>query len=345
MRIGPDVDPRYSQECIEVLASVDSLASNEFEILSIRRQNGGLFNYLLYIETNKGDFIYKKYLDEQDTPLFSPPKIPAEQRSRLAYTVQSLAEQKTCSYQRVIPTIIKYHRSTNSIIMEAICNPRLLIDDLSAGTIPTMVLEVLATAMAQFHQETFLNHSDDDLLANERFRDFKLGLQYFNIGMEIGGKPGRIIADFAAEYKSRKLCVTHGDLNSRNILMSPSDAEALWIIDFEQAHLGTPAFDLGYILSEIFISWEYFGNPPKMLASIERFLDTYFSVFKAMDRTEVELEITLHLASQAIYRFLGPSRESWTFYVEDGRRKELLIDRAKDMITWPVRPVLEFLRD
>ena len=45
------------------------------------------------------------------------------------------------------------------------------------------------------------------------------------------------------EMLDRRLCLVHGDFSPKNVLVG--DGGALWLIDFEVAHAGDPAFDLG----------------------------------------------------------------------------------------------------
>jgi hypothetical protein len=62
--------------------------------------------------------------------------------------------------------------------------------------------------------------------------------------------------------------------NSRNIIASELEIR---VIDFEQSHLGTPAYDLSYILCELLISMETFGAGSQFGKTLGAFLDRYFA--------------------------------------------------------------------
>jgi hypothetical protein len=48
----------------------------------------------------------------------------------------------------------------------------------------------------------------------------------------------------------RRSCLVHGDFSPKNVLVGDA---ALWVIDFEVAHLGDPAFDVAFLLSHLML--------------------------------------------------------------------------------------------
>lgn len=54
------------------------------------------------------------------------------------------------------------------------------------------------------------------------------------------------------EMAGRRICLTHGDFSPKNVLVAP-DGTGLWVIDFEVAHLGDPAFDVAFLLSHLLL--------------------------------------------------------------------------------------------
>ena len=55
---------------------------------------------------------------------------------------------------------------------------------------------------------------------------------------------------YAAQLASRRLCLSHGDFSPKNILVGP---RRTWVIDFEVAHLGDPAFDVAFLLTHLLL--------------------------------------------------------------------------------------------
>ena len=50
------------------------------------------------------------------------------------------------------------------------------------------------------------------------------------------------------EMRRRRSCLVHGDVSPKNVLTGPG---LLWLIDFEVAHRGDPAFDIAFMLSHL----------------------------------------------------------------------------------------------
>jgi len=328
------------EDCIAVLLAAEEVNLVHEDILGISRQTGGLFNFLLRVETSHGVFFYKQYLDNEPNALYDPPKIPASARALLACEVQRLALESTRLLgTTVIPKIVHFDHERSAFLMTEADGGNPLIDLLSSGEIPDVMIVQLPKVLACLHQATYGRFPQDSFYGNRAFRDFKLQLQYDDIASRLDQKESDVILRCREHYQACSDCVTHGDINSRNILVGQHTIE---VIDFEQSHLGTPAYDLAYILSEVFISMECFGQSTTSSCVISQFLDNYFEYFHAVDRDKVETEMTVHFVVQTLYRFWGPSRASWTFYVEDGDR-ERIIRRSRSLL-FGKGPISELLK-
>lgn len=58
------------------------------------------------------------------------------------------------------------------------------------------------------------------------------------------------IEKYLNALRDGRSCLVHGDFSPKNVLVSP-DAQRLWVIDFEVAHYGDPAFDVAFLLSHL----------------------------------------------------------------------------------------------
>lgn len=308
-----DIPEKRMRDCLALLGSVCS--PKEFnEIAEIRLQTGGLFNFLLRIQTSERVMFFKQYLDDMSSEIYSLPKIPAMDRARLAYEVQELAYSATEHLQlETVPKLIHLDEKRSAFLMAEANGSSALTEYLSRGEIPSVVLNQLPLALACLHRSTHGLYSTKSLFGNREFRDFKLNLQYDGIRAHLTESEAKIVMQCKERYQARSACVTHGDINSRNIIVGPS---RMGIIDFEQSHLGAPSYDIAYILCEILISAVQFRREKDITEIFTRFIDHYFEESKFDNRDECEREITQHLAIQTIYRFVGPSRASWTYYVD-----------------------------
>ncbi len=141
------------------------------------------------------------------------------------------------------------------------------------------------------------------------FKSHKMRLQYCSL-MPILTAPARSRVSALVDcYASEVECVVHGDLNSRNVLVTKDGCRAT-VIDFEQAHLGTRVFDVAYLLSEFFLRL-WLHRRAFLSAAIVDFLQGYQSGYSGDDES-FQRAVGIHLWPQLIYRFVGPSRMTWT---------------------------------
>ena len=297
--------------------------------LKVEVQTGGLFNKVYKIEYGKQSWYIKQYLKQNTSSVFNPPKINPEKRSKLAFEVQKECYRLN-KIDSPVPNVF-HDIETNTLIIEGMPNPILMIDLISTNKLIKNHGASISKTIALLHKK-FTRHvyCSAPLYQNTEFRDFKLKLQYEEIANELGQGYYNIILDLVARYKAELITVLHGDLNSRNIIVNGIDSNKLGIIDFEQSHIGNPIYDISYFLCEIYISCLYYNNINLLQEYVNSFLQTYIDNNNTFSLKEYFKDLKLHLAVQIIYRFLGPSRKSWTFYVKES---ENIINFAKGILT------------
>lgn len=298
--------------------------------LSVGKQTGGLFNHVLRVEDGKTGrtWFLKQYLDKNVSAVFSPPKIPKESRADLAFKVHDMARDFAAAATLGSVSVPVVKKEGEVLVIDGIQNPRELIHDFVEGRPTSQNLGDVGTVLGGLHQETFEKdrYTKDPLFQNTEFRDFKLTLQYYNIADQSSLTPteSQAVRSLCDVYKTQAHCVLHGDINSRNIILSESADSQGGVIDFEQSHVGHPAYDLSYILCESFISGMYHGSSAKMAEGIKQCLESHSRVFDWDQLPDMEEEFGKHLALQAVYRFLGPSRASWTHYIEESKKAPII---------------------
>lgn len=97
------------------------------------------------------------------------------------------------------------------------------------------------------------------------------------------------------EMAGRRRCLTHGDFSPKNVLVGPDNQE-LWVIDFEVAHLGDPAFDVAFLVSHFLLKSLY---RPRDAATFAR------CVIKFTDSWSKSISHDLHPSWPAISRQVG----------------------------------------
>lgn len=313
-------------EKIEQFLRKKVLNIGDDDYIKIEEQKGGLFNKVLKVTHEDEIWFIKEYLDKNVSSVFSPPKISAQIRSELAYIVQNQSFL-LCSVEKTVPKV-HYYSERNTLFVEGVENPVDMINVISSGNIKLKHSEIIAKSISKLHNY-YLNSKEctNSLFLNSKFRDFKLELQYTQIASQLGGEYENIINKLSYRYKNQLNTVLHGDLNSRNIVINNND-DNIGIIDFEQSHIGNPIYDISYFLCEIYISCLFFKKIDFLKKYVFTFLNSYTKHCE-FELKEYSSDFKLHLAVQIIYRFIGPSKNSWTFYINNGSE---ILEFAKNIL-------------
>ena len=142
-------------------------------------------------------------------------------------------------------------------------------------------------------------------------------------------------------------CFVHADFSPKNILVH---SVGLTLVDFETAHAGDPAYDLGFFLSHLLLkaarSGPDLGPYP---ALIETFLDAYRARTEALPLGDLDRRAAAHASACALARvdgkspvdYLDPSRQG---VVRDFALAALLAPPGScselvPLLAWKVRQV------
>lgn len=335
------IDTGYNKIVREYTSLLSPIIGLDNKHIKIQDRSTGVWNNIVFeVSTPHKTYYFKKYRKFSKINNYSPPNIPAKVRAKVSYTVQSIASLSFVDKYQLVPSILT--KNNTSFIMDAAPNAKCLLEYLKLGDCPKSVVTILPRALARFHNSTDVDLIDPpSIFSDTKFRDYKLSLQYLNIAKLLEPKANNIIEDFEGSYRKSNLCIVHGDLNSKNILIGAN--EEVSVIDFEQSHIGTPAYDLAYILSEIYISSVQFHENTDLKNACNHFLHEYLKIINGYDYTSLITEATLHFAIQIIYRFNGPSHLVWTSYVGNVERDKIL-KFAKSLISQNVIPITSIFR-
>lgn len=326
------IDQASLKHCRNLLKPIaDDLSIESADISYV--EAGVWNNSIMKIEISGKTYYFKEYRKLINIPNYSPPNISAKKRAGIAYLAQSRASTTFESSYKLTPRILSF--DDTAFIMEAIPEADHLLSYLSRGECPDTIIKDLPMGLAAFHTSASSKIGEASLWQDSRFRNYKLRLQYYNGIQQLSAHQGEIIKRFTDDYKKLRHCIVHGDLNSKNVLLAPD--EKAYVIDFEQAHLGSPAYDLAFILSELYIASIMFRNNVNFQRLCRVFAERYLNSLEGYDVPAIACEATIHLAMQVLYRFNGPSRAVWTSYV-DGSSGQEAIEQAKTFIT--DRPLL-----
>ena len=131
---------------------------------------------------------------------------------------------------------------------------------LMAGQPQPATAAMLGEILARWHRETFLSPDLGDRLEDyTAFEMLRIEPYYRTVASrapEVAGPLNSLIDRLAAQ----RLCLVHGDFSPKNILVAPGSArpgdlhpDGLWVIDFEAAHRGDPAFDIAFMCTHLLL--------------------------------------------------------------------------------------------
>lgn len=124
-----------------------------------------------------------------------------------------------------------------------------------------------------------------------------------------------------AMWRARR-CFVHGDYSPKNVLVGD---ETLWLIDFEVAHLGDPAFDVAFLLNHLVLkSVRRPADRPALRRCAEAFGEAYA---RGCGNPVAGRHLVAHLACLLAARVVGKSPAEY-LDAESGRRVVAVALRA-----------------
>jgi 5-methylthioribose kinase len=138
----------------------------------------------------------------------------------------------------------------------------------------------------------------------------------------------------AAPATLARRCFVHADFSPKNILVH---AGGLTLVDFETAHAGDPAYDLGFVLSHLLLKAAHATSaaaPAPDGTLISAFLDTYRAQTAGLPDAPAALDhrAALHAAACALARIDGKSPVDYL----DAPRQEAVRRFARATLLEPV---------
>ena len=120
--------------------------------------------------------------------------------------------------------------------------------------------------------------------------------------------------------------LVHGDYSPKNVLVDPEDDGRPWIIDFEVAHWGDPAFDVAFLLNHLLIKSMY---RPRDGPAYRQAARAAFDAYDAVVPWDVERETVRELGVLLLARIDGKSPVE---YVTEEATKETIRSVARHVI-------------
>lgn len=145
------------------------------------------------------------------------------------------------------------------------------------------------------------------------------------------------IIEEAERVRSVEQALVHGDYSPKNVLLDPGPGPVrAWILDFEVAHWGDPAFDVAFMLNHLFIKSVYnHESGDEYVGAAESFYESY----AAEVPWDLEREVASELAVLMLARIDGKSPVE---YVTDPGVADAIRTIARRAIKAEVSGLAEF---
>ena len=229
---------------------------SDTEKATVEILTGGVSNVVLAVQTPSKDLVLKQALAE----LKVATKWEADQR-RAIVEAHAIETFHALSPQQV-PALVDYDPDLFTLVLEGVIYPE----------IGAKLGHTLATwhNFGRSSEESRKKFSEDLLFEQLRITPF--------YGTVAGKNPSLSprIMSLVKELKSEKTTLVHGDFSPKNIMIS--EAQDVYILDFEVTHTGNPVFDLAFLTAHLlckFYREQDFHNRGLLRQTAQDFLKAY----------------------------------------------------------------------
>lgn len=118
---------------------------------------------------------------------------------------------------------------------------------LMTGDVDPRIAERLGLVLAKWHADTTTARLPERCYDTTAFEQLRVDAYYRTVATRVPDTAAAL-QTYIDAMAGRRRCLVHGDFSPKNVLVGD---DGLWVIDFEVAHLGDPAFDLAFLLCHL----------------------------------------------------------------------------------------------
>ena len=220
--------------------------------------------------------------------------------------------------------------------------------DLLAGRVDAGVAATVGEVLGAVHDATAADDEVRERFASKRPFDQLRVDPYHRTTAERHPDVADAIHEEIDRLLDTSRTLVHGDYSPKNVLVggdssggdgerSGSARDDVWIIDFEVAHWGDPAFDVAFLLNHLLIKSVYNGERHGAYTDVAR---AFFQAYTERSGWDVEADTTAELAVLMLARVDGKSPVE---YVQEGPVADALRATAKRALREEVRSLDGYL--
>lgn len=249
---------------------------------NVMRLAGGVSNVVLAAEFDDGSFVVKQSLAK--LAVADEWRAPTDRVITEAETTQILAKITPSNVPIIYDQDVENHTITLQLAPPGWADWKSF---LMAGEVQPAIARTLGDILASWHKETFLVTDLGERLENPvAFELLRIDPYYRTVARRVPELADKLNA-LIARMTSRQMCLVHGDFSPKNVLVAPNTAlghgakdpqiVAPWVIDFEVAHQGDPAFDIAFMCSHLLLKSLALRNSSSALDNCLRDFTTAYS--------------------------------------------------------------------
>lgn len=223
-----------------------------------------------------------------------------------------------------VPAIIDSEPATGTLALErAPIDARDWRSVILDGEVDSAIGAEIGAVVGAWHRATWMPWSGADDFTDGASALEQLRLQPFHAAVaRLEPRLAPRILACAAQLRAARICLVHGDLSPKNILVLPDAAP--WILDPEVAHIGDPVFDVAFLCAHLLLAAV---ARPHLSAAVretwDRFLQQYLAVapaYRMADRLSAHVGCLVLARTDGISREPGLDHARTTLARELGRR-------------------------
>jgi 5-methylthioribose kinase len=306
----------------------------------------GVSNLVLRVDTPALSFVIKQSRRQLRTKIewFS-------RLERIWREAEVLCELNLITTDRSVPKVLFEDRDNYLFGMEAIeADHRVWKAELLGGNVDPEIAKSLGRWLALIHQATTNNTSMRERFGDrEVFKELRLDPFYQYVADTIPHLK-EPLTQLITQSLGRSDCLVLADFSPKNVLLTQRGPV---IVDFETAHFGDPAFDVGFCLSHLLLKATASATHRKAIIDLtSQLASDYFASFASrglcpewavdLDRSPTfEALCAQHLAACMLARVAGKSRVD--YLDEDACRH--VVEKTTALLTSPDPNLEEAIQD
>jgi len=287
----------------------------------VEELRGGIINSVYRVDFDSEKIVLKQALVNAKSRYVSCKLNP----NRVIKEYEAIRIFKKYAKADFLPNPIFIDRKNYVMVVESVPDPyHTLKMDLIDNVVDVKIAEDIVKSLSLLHNSTMEKEEIHLGFDNrENFMNLKIKLQCLEITRNEILK--REISKFVTNSIAKKICLLHGDIAPKNILVHGRE---VFFIDLEESHYSDPALDIGYLLAH------YFLNAINNL-SLEHFYDAIDRMWKTyLDRVNLRDEdfrkrIVKYIGIFLLSRIDGQAKAD---QVKSEKIKQIIRDIAKDII-------------